>query len=47
MAVTLLPTSFSGMSIVDWLVAGFAAVAGWAIFNNFADDLERFVEKKV
>lgn len=46
MAVSLLPSRLTGMSIADWLVAGMFAVVGFTIANQFADDLERLVEKK-
>ncbi|SVE41971.1 uncharacterized protein METZ01_LOCUS494825 [marine metagenome] len=46
MAVSLLPSSISGMSIVDWLAAGMAAVVGFTIANNFSDDLYDLVARK-
>jgi len=46
MAVSLLPSSLSGMSVAGWLVSGMFAVVGFTIANQFADDLERLVEKK-
>ncbi len=46
MAVSLLPDRLTGMSVANWVISGMFAVVGYTIAKNFADDLERLVEKK-